>query len=82
MMGGRVQPTDDREIRGILDHLSNNPSLNHATATSRQVRAIMLSTGGEIMALGQLWVLKAKHLGAGAYRLSCKKTMVGTRPRP
>ncbi len=61
------------EENSILNHLASIPKYGNATATSSQVRAIMLSTGGWIMACGNLYDIKTKRLGGGVYRLSLEK---------
>lgn len=57
----------------ILDHLAAMPTYGHGTVERKELKEIMLQTGGEMMACGELWEIKSKHLGAGVYKLSLKK---------
>lgn len=49
------------------------PSHGHATIERPELRAIMLRTGGQMLAQGDLWDIVTKHLGAGVYRISLKR---------
>lgn len=53
----------------ILNSLAARPSGN-AMATHKEVKEIMLSTSGWMMARGNLYDIKAKSLGAGVYRVT------------
>lgn len=45
------------------------PRYATSTHTKAQLRSILLATGGNVMACGQLWDIKSEHLGAGVYRV-------------
>jgi len=59
-----------------MSNLSENfyrvPHLAEQTVTTKELKDIMLETGGEIMACGRLWKLKKENLGAGVYKLTAK----------
>jgi hypothetical protein len=40
----------------------------------KQLRAFLEATGGQVLANGSLWDVTNKHIGAGIYRVSLKKT--------
>jgi len=44
-----------------------------ATVTREQLREILLATGGDIIACGELYDIKNKHLGAGVYKIFLKR---------
>ena len=52
-------------------HLWSSP-IAEITLYRRQLKKLMLQTGGSILCCGQLWDLKAEHLGAGVYRVRKK----------
>ncbi len=59
----------------ILNHLASMPERGNATCERRELREIMLQTGGKMMACGRYYDIRAKHLGAGVYRLTlCEDT--------
>jgi hypothetical protein len=57
-------------ISMLMNHLASMPAFAHGPATTKEVRQIMLDTGGQMMAQGQLWEIKAKRLGGGVHRVS------------
>lgn len=61
------------EASRILSHLASMPQYGNASATYAQVREIMLQTGGEMMAAGDMYEIKSKALGGGVYRLTLKR---------
>jgi len=60
-----------------MNHLSDNfyriPHLAEVVVPRKVLREILLSTGGEILACGDFWTIKSKHLGVGVYRIFLKK---------
>lgn len=42
----------------------------NTTATTAVTRRLLIDTGGQTLANGKLYEIKAKSLGAGVYRLS------------
>jgi hypothetical protein len=46
-----------------------NPDLCRTTLTSEQLRETLLATDGQIIAHGELFDLKTRHLGAGIYEV-------------
>lgn len=60
------------EANRIADCLASMPG-SHTATTTRVVRELMLSTGGQLMVNGYLYEIKAKSLGAGVHRVSLKR---------
>jgi hypothetical protein len=61
------------EANRLLNFLASMPQGN-CTASSREVvRAVMLQTGGRMMACGSYFDVKAKALGGGVYRLTLER---------
>lgn len=56
-----------------INHLASMPKIAHATVTTKELREIMLRTGGQMLAQGDLWDIQKKSLGAGVYRISLKR---------
>ena len=54
------------------------PDLCSTTLTKEQLRETLLATDGQIIAHGELFELKTKHLGAGIYKVTLKRW----EPRP
>jgi len=56
------------------NHLSENfwlaPHYFKQTLTRRQLKESLLYHGGWILACGEGWTIKSKHLGAGVYEVS------------
>jgi len=48
------------------------PKSANATMPRKELKEILLSTGGWIMACGYMWDIVSKHIGAGVYRVSLK----------
>lgn len=67
------------EAASVLEHICGMPGLGHGTLISRDVRALMLKTGGDAMANGRLWDIDAKHLGAGVYKVMLKERSDGVK---
>lgn len=66
-----MSETDTRaKADSILNFLASSPRYGHTTAKRSVVASVMLTTGGQLMACGELWNIKAKSLGAGIYKLS------------
>jgi hypothetical protein len=70
---GRRSKMDIILSRSRLAHLASMPGLGHATVSKGDLQQILLDTGGEIMASGELWEITSKHLGVGVYRVSTKR---------
>jgi len=54
-----------------LNFLASLPSGN-TTMSRRELKEMLLETGGMVMARGELYDIATKHLGAGVYRVSLK----------
>jgi hypothetical protein len=59
------------EANRILDNFARCPG-THTTCEKPVLREIMLQTGGQLMANGQLYDIHKRSLGAGVYRLSLR----------
>ena len=56
-----------------LNFMASAGPYANTTVEKADLKAIMLATGGSIMARGRLWSLKSQALGAGVYRLSLQE---------
>lgn len=63
----------DSEIHRQLNFLAGCPS-GHTTMLGKDVRVMLLETGGNMFACGSLYDIVAKDIGAGVYRVSLKLT--------
>lgn len=63
----------DTEENSIVNHLVSMPGLGNATCVSRQLKKIMLATGGELLIGGYVYNITQKPLGGGVYKLSTQK---------
>ena len=50
------------------------PELAHITVDKKDLKELLLNTGGNILAYGILYDIVTKHLGAGVYKVSLKRT--------
>lgn len=59
-----------------VNHLSanmyTNPGNCRQTLTRAQLKETLLATDGRILACGNLWSIKSKHLGVGVYEVTLK----------
>lgn len=62
----------DPEYR-LPDIFYSMPKMASAALTRRQLREILLTTNGKILACGYMWEIVQKHLGAGIYRVTLKR---------
>ena len=46
------------------------PQYGSSTVNRAQLRHILTTTGGFVLACGWSWDVKSKHIGAGIYRIS------------
>lgn len=57
-----------------VNHLSSNmytmPGSYRQTMTRAQLKETLLATDGRILACGNLWTIKSKHLGVGVYEVT------------
>ena len=62
----------------MKNHLSNNfyviPHIAAMTMTRKQLKETLLYTDGKIIACGYMYDIKSKHIGAGVYSVTLKKT--------
>jgi hypothetical protein len=58
-----------QEAQRILNYLAGHPGGN-TTANTDDTHDILLYTGGNTLACGRLYDIKAQNLGAGVYRLT------------
>lgn len=50
------------------------PKLASTTMDKKDLKELLLSTEGRVIACGVLYDIKAKHLGAGVYQVTLKRT--------
>ena len=58
--------------RAPLRFLASMPAGN-ATLTARDLRSLLLNTGGIMMARGYLYDIRSQSLGAGVYRVTLRR---------
>ena len=56
----------------LLNFLASSPN-GYDTITKRELKDLLLTTGGQIMCRGELRDIVSKHLSAGVYRASTKR---------
>lgn len=56
-----------------LRHLYSMPGLAHSTVTAKELKEILLSTGGQVMCNGKLWDISSIRIGPGVYRIQLSK---------
>lgn len=49
------------------------PNLADMTVETKDLKELLLATGGSVIARGMLWDIKSQSLGAGVYRVSLKR---------
>jgi hypothetical protein len=54
----------------LPDHFFTMPKTAHTTMITPELRSVLLRYDGQIMARGELWTIRNKHIGAGVYRVS------------
>jgi len=60
-----------RRREAILpDHFFTMPKTAHTTMTTPELRSVLLRHDGQIIACGELWTIRNKHIGAGVHRVS------------
>ena len=62
----------DAEEQRILNFLASMPKYGNSVVDKKQLKNILTETGGQMMACGELYEIKAKHLGVGTYRISLR----------
>ena len=50
------------------------PELAHTTMDKKDLKELLLTVGSNIIACGKLYDIKTKHLGAGIYKVTLKRT--------
>lgn len=64
------------EQHRVLNFLAAMPDHGHTTVAHDDLKAILLETGGNMLACGRLYDIVGKPLGAGVYKV----TLTPTRP--
>lgn len=61
---------DVRRPAALLpDHFFTMPRMAHTTMTTPELREVLLKHDGQIIARGELWTIRNKHIGAGVHRV-------------
>lgn len=53
----------------LPDHFFTMPRTARTTMRTPELRAILLYHGGQILARGEMWTIRNKHLGAGIHEV-------------
>jgi hypothetical protein len=67
---GRVEWTDD--ARQAANFLCSMPDYGHTTLQTKDLRALLYQTGGQLLARGRLYNIVTRSLGAGIHHVSCR----------
>jgi hypothetical protein len=59
-------------MKTLPNSFYNNPTIARETMTRKDLKELLLSTGGSVMIHGRLWDIKSKNLGAGVYKVTVK----------
>jgi hypothetical protein len=57
------------EVTRTLNFFASSP-VGHTTMTRKDVREMLLETGGNLLAGGRLYDIVAKDIGAGVYKVT------------
>ena len=58
----------------LPDNFYRVPNVAEKVVDRKELKKILLELGGRIIACGELYDIKSKHLGAGVYRVYLKRT--------
>lgn len=61
------------EVVASMRHLASMPQA-HVTMTRDDVKAMLLGTGGNMLARGTLYDFKCRDIGAGVYKVTLEPT--------
>lgn len=61
-----------KQTNHLHDNMYTNPKMYTQIMTRAQYQETLNATNGEIIALGQMWLITGKSAGAGMYRVSVK----------
>lgn len=50
-----------------------HPTLANMTVGRKDLKELLMATGGSVMVRGKLWNIKTKHLAAGVYRVTIER---------
>lgn len=67
-------------IQNHLNHLCSMPGA-HTTVNRAELRELLTTTGGQVLARGKLHDIKSRHLGAGIYQVRLKLDEPVARPK-
>ena len=61
-------------MKTLPRHFYTMPNMAHTTMDRKDLKELLLSTGGSVIACGRLYDIKTKNLGAGVYKVCLKLT--------
>jgi hypothetical protein len=61
-------------MKTLPNHFYTMPNVANTTMDKKDLKEVLLSTGGFILACGRLYDIKSKHLGVGVYKVWLKST--------
>ena len=56
----------------LNDNFYRVPDIASQTVTRKELKQMLLDTGGKILTCGRLREIQSKHLGVGVYRITLK----------
>jgi len=60
-------------MKTLPNHFYSMPGHAHTTMDRKDLKELLLATGGQTLACGKLYDIKTKHLGAGVYKVYLKR---------
>jgi hypothetical protein len=61
-------------MKTLPNNFYTMPGTANMTVDRKDLKELLLATGGSVLARGSLWDIKTQHLGAGVYKVTLKKT--------
>ncbi len=60
-------------MKSLPNNFYTMPRYASMTVERKDLKELLLETGGNIISCGVLWDIETKHLGAGVYRVRLKR---------
>lgn len=61
------------KMKTLPNNFYNFPAIANMTVDNKDLKELLLATGGYIIARGALWDIKTKNMGAGVYRVTVER---------
>ncbi len=60
-------------MKTLPNNFYTMPGTANMTVDHKDLKELLLATGGSVMARGSLWNIKTKHLAVGVYRVTLER---------